>query len=364
MDFAKVYSAESFNAEIQSLMADIPKLSDTDITFRLMRLVATPNIGHTTVAFPTNFGFFRRLPLTLYWYADGLGIASAAPEYADAIGARVLKIGAQTPEDVLAALSPYIPHENDVWLRELAPRYMVTLAVVQHLNLAETDGSVTLTLGKPDRARFTMSVAVGDPRVVQTSLVEALHLQPPLFEVGPAAQYYSFRYLTDSKTLYIQYNRCDNDPNLPFRDFVSKVFAQADEEKPKKVIVDLRRNSGGNSQVIRPLKSELESRRLPVYVLIGPTTFSSAIINAVELRKDLHATLIGAPVGEKLNSYGEVRILTLPNSQLRVQYTTKYFRLSPNGESDLLDPDVPAPFRLKDMIEGRDPAVAAAIAAH
>jgi hypothetical protein len=43
---------------------------------------------------------------------------------------------------------------------------------------------------------------------------------------------------------------------------------------------------------------------------------------AIEFRSDLHATLVGEATGEKLNGYGEVKVLTLPNSGLKMQYST------------------------------------------
>ena len=51
---------------------------------------------------------------------------------------------------------------------------------------------------------------------------------------------------------------------------------------------------------------------------------------AVEFRHDLHATLVGQATGEMLNGYGEVKELTLPHSGLKMQYSTKYFRLGKN----------------------------------
>ena len=95
--------------------------------------------------------------------------------------------------------------------------------------------------------------------------------------------------------------------------------------------------------------------------LIWPLTFSSAVDNASELRHSLQATLVGEKAGETPGGYGEVKFLTLPNSKLVVQYTTKFSE--PGKEGGALAPDVEAPRKLADSLAGRDPALEAAIAA-
>ena len=219
-----------------------------------------------------------------------------------------------------------------------------------------------MTLEKPDGAPFTLSVAPADPRVKTETVAEGLHVAPPLF-LGHPGEYYWYQYLSDSQTLYIQYNACANDPKLRFSDFAKQALAEADAHPVKRVVIDLRGNGGGDSRVIGPLKSGLAARLQAighVYVLIGPLTFSSAVDNASELRHSLQATLVGEKAGET-RGYGEVKFLTLPNSKLVVQYTTKFSE--PGKESGALAPDVEAPRKLADSLAGRDPALEAAIAA-
>ena len=79
------------------------------------------------------------------------------------------------------------------------------------------------------------------------------------------------------------------------------------------------------------------------------------------LRQTLHATLVGEPTGGTPSTYGEVKTLTLPNSKLVVQYTTKHFT-SKEGAVPALLPDLSAPETLADALAGRDPAFEAVIA--
>jgi len=89
---------------------------------------------------------------------------------------------------------------------------------------------------------------------------------------------------------------------------------------------------------------------------MGRRTFSAAMVNAIDFRKDTTAILVGAPIGERPNSYSENDEMTLPNSRVVVSYSTRYYQF--------LDQDVPAVVpdqRLDpswvDFKAGRDPVM-------
>lgn len=365
-DFAKLYPKTSFDAALESLRADISRVSDAEMVLGLMRIVASANVAHNIVYMPgIGMGFLSRLPLTFNWYADDLAVTSASSNYVAALGARVLRIGTMTPKELLSATAPYISHENDIWLRANFSEFIRRRAVLQHFGLIGSDGRIAIELQKAGEAPFTLSVASADPRVPLLGFADGFHIPVPLAYTHPD-RYYWYQYLADSGTFFLQYNRCQNDPKLPFREFVRQALVEADAHAPKRVVIDLRQNSGGNSRVIGPLVSGLSSRsqiRGHIYVLIGPWTFSSGLDAAVELHNTLHATLVGEPLGEKPNSYGEIKVLTLPNSKLNIQYTTKYFHMAKEGDPSSVEPDLPAPLTLDAVLAGRDPALEAAIAA-
>jgi hypothetical protein len=327
-----------------------------------MQVMASAHVAHNG-AFPSTKGFDPHLPLRFYWYPDGLAVDAASQEYADALGARVVKIGDNTPDQLLAKFAPYINYENDSWLRFRATQYLREEAVLRHFDLIGPDGRVAVTLQKPGQPPFALSVGLADSMPTLIGLARGLHLPTPLYWSHPK-QYYWYQHLEDSPTLYIQYTQCENDPKLSFKDFTEQVLAEADAHPIKHVIIDLRLNGGGKSWVIDPLMSGLASHSKSVghvYVLIGPNTFSSALLNAIDLHEQLKATLVGEPTGGSLNSYGEVGHFVLPNSKIQINYTTKYFEKK-NAAPTALKPDISAPHTLADDLAGRDAALEAAIA--
>lgn len=361
-DFGKLYPKETFDAEISALSSEVSTLPDSEVVLRLMRLMASAHVAHNIVRIPLSNGFFNRLPIEFSWYSDGLAVTAASTDQVAALGTRVVKFGSMTPEELLTAVTPYISHESDTWLRAEASGFIRWGAVLRHLNLLDSERHLVLTLEKPGGTPFTISVPVADPRVTTETLAQGLHMAAPLALSHPG-EYYWDQYLPDSQALYIQYNACANAPKLPFKDFAKQALTEIDARAAKKVVIDLRANGGGDSRVISPLEKGLAARLKAiehVYVLIGPSTFSSAVDNAAELRRSLKAILVGAEAGQGAGGYGEVKLLTLPNSKLIVQYTTKFF--GAGKELDALVPDLKAPRKLTDALAGRDTALEAALA--
>jgi len=363
IDFSKLYNQTQFNNEIAALRADAARLSDAEITLRLMKLVASANVGHTHVNMPL-FKPFHRLPLELKWYSDELAIVGAAPEYSSAIGARVLHVGKMTPEQLLAAVAPYISHETEAALRDESPGYLTLLELLEQSGVASVENRVEFNLARPGTEPVTMAVEPRSPVAWKIeNMYDVLHVPQALYRKEPLS-YYWYEYLPDSRALYIQYNRCDNDSKFSFSQFTRGLFAFADSHYVERVVIDLRFNGGGSNRVINPLIDGLKSRgslRSHVYVLTGPSTFSAAVDAAVALRDEFHAVLVGETAGGRPNDYGNTKTLTLPNSQLKVQYSTQFFHMVKDGDPPALQPDIPTPLKLQDVLAGRDPVLDAAL---
>lgn len=361
-DFDKLYPKDQFNQELDAIRKDAPQLSDGEITLRLMRLVATGHVAHTEVGLPLEF---HKLPLRFSWFSDGLGVISASQEFTQAIGTRVVSIGSMTPQQVEAEAAPFISHENEAGLHQRSAQFMRFGEFLHHLKLDDADGRVILTLTKPGGESFTLTLTPAPGKLGLVTAFDALHIPTPLYRKNPGS-FYWYEYLPESQTLYIQYNQCANDPKLSFVDFTKQMFAAVDSQAVQRTIVDIQSNGGGDSRIIHPLESALKDRpklsaRGHLYVLMGPATFSSGLYAAVDFRDDFHAILVGEPLGEDLDTYGEIKSFKLPNSGLEIIYSTKYFRFLKDSGSPALAPDVLVTRSLEDYLAGRDPVLDEAI---
>ena len=223
---------------------------------------------------------------------------------------------------------------------------------------------------KGSRRSLTLAGLADPRRIAWVTWMAHAKIPIPVARQDPAANYW-FRYLADSRTLLFRYNRCTEMDTLPFAEFARRMFAVLDRSPVDRVIVDLRANSGGNSQVIAPFRDPLlanpdRARKDRLFVLIGRRTFSSGSMNAAQFARN--ATLVGQGTGGGMDSYGETRTFRLTHSRLLVRYSTKFFAMTKEypwtARNPLtLEPDISAPLTWADYRAGRDAALELAIAA-
>src|ERR671939_1971942 len=106
-------SRERFDGAVRSLRARIPALAGHEIVVELARLVALVGDGHTRLPL-TEVPGFRRYPLRLYQYADGLFVQAIAREHSPAAGARLLAIGDTPATEAYDAMRALISRDNEM----------------------------------------------------------------------------------------------------------------------------------------------------------------------------------------------------------------------------------------------------------
>ncbi len=354
---------EEFEDATSHLRESIPGLEDSEIVVELARLVAMPGDGHTALTLFQPGVSFRSLPLEWRRFQDGLFITGSLKEHESSLGTKVLEIDTLDVEEAWKRVSGIVSHDNDAGLKSLVPGYLRLAEVLKALEIAEDMDSIPIRVQGSDGKAFSISLrplasipTVGFRRLQAT--------EPPLY-LRRNAECYWYECLDDSRTLYLQYNRCENDSNRPFPEFARELWEAADAHEVERLIVDLRHNPGGDSAVIMPLYSGLMREKHlhgpeHLFVLIGPRTASSAMMNALQLKSTLKAKLVGEPTGGKPNSYGELKSFQLPHSKLTVSYSTKYFKLS-SLDTRTVNPDLRVELSFEDYRLGRDPVMEAVL---
>lgn len=349
-------SREKFAQAVADLSAAVPQLSDAEIRLELWRLAAKIGDAHTRIQYENEQVF----PVSFYQFVDGVFVSAATEEQRALLGAQLLKVGETGIEQVKAALQQIIPVENESWFNAQFPRYLTDPQLLVLLKILPNAQAGRFTFKAQDGKNFSVTFA---PVAVKTA---PKLLRPfdwtkaplPLQYRNPQA-FYWYEYLPDHKTLYLNYNRCQQMPDKPFQAFAAEVWKAIEEGGAERLVIDLRRNGGGNSSVFDPFIAALSQHaRLnqpgKVFVLIGRATFSSAYLNALRLKRETKALLVGEPTGQKPNHFGEVREFSLPHSKLVIRYSTKFFQTM-DGDPPTLNPDHLIDRSAQDFYEGRDP---------
>ncbi len=165
-------------------------------------------------------------------------------------------------------------------------------------------------------------------------------------------------------------------------DFLSMVLSRISKERPKFVVMDLRMNEGGDYTRTYSFMGAMTSLLEPdgrIYALTSGFTFSAAITTtgAIRMFGGERATIVGSPVGDRLDFWAEGGRFQLPNSFITVGYTSgrhDYHQRCSDfttcywlNEFHLvrvptLDPDIDAPITFAAYKALRDPAMEAVMA--
>ena len=353
---------ERFDREIAGVIESIPKLSDSEIKLALRRLTAMIGDPHTRISYNVD----KTYPLTLYQFSDGVFVTATTDEYKRALGAKLIKIGETDIERAKEAVRPLITFENEWRFKQQFPYYLTDPENLYLLKLlpSANEGDFTFDGGNGDQFAVKLRPVSTKAGVKFITPFDSPPGKTPLYLRNPERNYW-YEYLPDSKTLYLQYSRCADMPSEPFNRFAAELLKFMDRNPVERMVIDLRLNGGGNSIIFEALIKALSRRRDVnqtgrLFALIGRGTFSSACLNALKLKRETKAILVGEPTGQRPNFYGEVETTTLPHSKLRVHYSTRYFKMI-DGDPPALAPDIQVEPSSSDYASGRDPVLERAL---
>ena len=354
--FFKTNSLE-FKKAAASLCKTINSMTDAEAILGMAQLIATVGDNHTILELSQQRVGFRRFPIWLRWFDDGLFVEGITDSAENAIGCKVKKIGKMRIERIYSEMKKFLPHESTPCLKQMSQRHLNMVEFLYEVGAINSPDTGSYCLEDSRGTTFTVNLGPFIPGL-------GVHFAKP--RTIPAYSQnlndnYQFEWMKRHRTLYIQYNCCKETEGKPFGLFSREVLRLVNKERAKRIIIDLRNNGGGNSKVINPLISGLhewdpQKNGCQVFAIIGKKTGSSAILNSMQLKRELDAIFIGKPTGGKPNHYGDVKYFGLPNSKISIQYSTKYFKVSEKNQLSII-PDIRVKDVSKDYFAGKDPVM-------
>jgi hypothetical protein len=375
-----------FLHSVSRLKTHAHNFSDHRIIVELGKILSSIEDGHTS-AFLGNDMLrmttgFRKVPLVLQYFEDGLFVVAGRSEQEHCIGAKVIGIGNHSLDVVEQALIPLVSRskKNKMKILQDLPDLMVTAEVLHALELCEDMEQITFKLdgGKGEifsasfvpvaieRGPFTgipLHHGTGDGWITACQKNQSL---TPLYLSDKDNHYWS-TYLEEFKIFYVQYNQAADKKEEPLSAFCQKVFEFLDHNRPEKFVVDIRFNPGGSGPLNWYLLREIINREWlnqkgTLFTIIGRGTFSAAIMAAVALERQTGTIFVGEPTGDSPNHFGESNMFTLPNSGVTMMHSSIYWQLSdPDDDRPSIEPGIPVKIFSRDFISGSDPALDAII---
>jgi hypothetical protein len=349
-------SREVFADEVAKVDAAIPRLSSDEIVVALMRTVALVGDGHTHLDLPPTF---PRYPIELHWFGEELRVVAAGAPYQAALGARVIGVGTVPLADLMERTTQLVPRGETEGRTQLTAAMQLTAPEVLHgLGIIADRDRAPFMLDNAAGERFTMTLSPA--RLGDFSSWRMAGGEPPPLYLRRLNEPWWTEFLPDAQTVYFSFNGYP--PEAEFRERAAAFARLLDESHVRRLVIDLRRNEGGDYQRFREFLLPIMEARPAInrvggiFVIIGPGTFSAAAVNALDLRNRAQAILVGAPAGIRPNHYGDHGEFRLPNSGLRISYSTQYHRFGAEIDSEIAPDKLIAP-TWEEFRAGRDPVM-------
>lgn len=367
-NFFSIKSKKDFLSGIDEIKKQSSKLNHFQIAVKTQQLISKFGDSHTTLGFNQLINPNQILPIQLYWTSDGIHVLSTTAENEQILGGKILSINNIPIKTIADSLSTLFTIDNQATITSLVPNWLPSLQILEYFGFSNTE-QVKLELITRDNKNETY--------VLKQSLMNRnnkVSIKPDsvAFCIKNSKQLFTDKYFANSHIYYIQYNKCSSKEvamesgdqvlaqKLPsFKEFEEKALSTLNKESVKKIIFDMRYNSGGSSMqgriFIEKLAKFLESHpSIRTYVVIGREVFSSAILNALDFKRLTNAIFVGEETKGKPNHFGNLKSFQLPTSKLWVYYSTQYYKLT-DKEMNTLTPDKKIEMSFSDLMKGIDP---------
>lgn len=351
-------------SEFLALKADIESRleteSDVEFLLDLQHLTALAGDSHTTLSVGSAAAF-RIYPFSLVRRGEHWYLSAISSNDGKLLCQEITGLAGKPIAEVIDAYGTLFSSDNPVRLRRQFQQSCNIADLYEYLGLVESGEPLTVTL----KSGRTLSLEPMDMEAISQMELVRLADRITRTPATAAANAYYFAKPLNRDTYYIQYNTCREAEDLPMADFAAAVAGDLATGNYRRVLLDLRNNGGGSDGVIWPLLEVLRremDRGVKLVGLIGEATFSSALINAVEIQ-EMGGVLAGEPAGGSVCHFGAVQTFSLPNSGVRGQVSSKYIDLNTLLDAgagrgvEALQSDILVYQTMEDTLAGRDTLV-------
>jgi hypothetical protein len=343
-----------------ALAEEADSLSYPHFVVRVLGALAQFRDGHSTIWIGTVSagGFDLKLPLGARAFYDGLYVTSAKGDATPLLGARITRVGNVEAGELLSRMHAIWPANNPAWTHHDAGIALLP-AMLCGLGVIETPETAVRIEAAPPTGHVVHATLHG---LTDGAANRAQFVRPQLRQEALAANAGSGNYLKQlDHALYVSFD----DLTVSVEEgaaFTRSIFEAMGNPEARRLVIDLRRNGGGNNFLAEALRHGIErssfNRPGGLYVLIGPQTFSAAQNLANRLEREIFAIFVGEPTGSAPNHYGDARDLIGPATNLTIHVSTlPWFDSLPQDRRQWIFPDLLSPARFADFAAGRDPAL-------
>ncbi len=355
---------EQFDSLYKKVRAKYPSYTRNQRIFKMTELVASLHDGHSMMGITFDTAYhFHQLPVNLYVFQDGIFIRRAAEPYGKYAGMKVLKIGTFTIDTVVKKLQSLIHGENASAVNDIMDDRLIIPELMQYIGAIPSPDVVPYLLEDSQKKQHTVLLKPisSTDNLTWVSAINTTNPMP-LYQQNRDKNYW-YTYIDSLQLFYFHFSEVHDMEDISFEKFVEKMFQKIDALPIRKMVIDIRRNNGGDNTLNKPLihaliRSDKVNQKGKLFVIIGRNTFSAAVNLASDLENHTKAIFVGEPTAAGPNHFGETNVFHLPISKLMVLHSSLFWQFaSPKDMRTSIAPNIPVRLTSDDYKNNLDPCL-------
>ncbi|MEP7254573.1 MAG: hypothetical protein ABI666_02300 [Ferruginibacter sp.] len=359
---------EQFDSLYKKIRSKYSSYTRNQRIFKMTELVASMHDGHSAMGIRYDTAYhFHELPVNLYVFQDGIFIRRAAEPYGKYAGMKVLKIGTLPVDTVVKRLLPLIHGENASAVKDILPSRLIIPELLQYIGAITSTDVVPYLLEDSMKVQYTVILkTVSFNENLKWVSAQNSTTPMPLYLQNTDKNYW-YAYIDSIQLFYFHFSAVKDMDDISFEKFVEQMFKKIDSLPIRKMVIDIRRNNGGDNTLNKPLihaliRSDKVNQKGKLFVIIGRNTFSAAVNLATDLENHTNAVFVGEPTAAGPNHFGETTVFHLPVSKLLVLHSSLFWQFSsPKDKRNSIEPGVPINLTWRDYKNNLDPCLLAVI---
>ena len=215
---------QEFLARIAQIEARIDTEDSMSFGLDLQSLAALIGDSHTTTNLNSILSSGHMFPVSVKWMDGDWVLYQVDASHQGALGQQVTSVNGFSMDQVQEKMAPLISADNEIKLRRQLSQVFGHQEIMVYCGLLKPEEDLTLTLENGTSitlSPLSMQDQSGWPEINGLSQ-QRQGSAPTDYQKGT----YYFSLPLDSRTYYIQYNQCMEDPELPMETFTAQVHGR------------------------------------------------------------------------------------------------------------------------------------------
>lgn len=341
---------ENFNLELRELKNKIQQdtsFSKADFGLDIVKVVSAFKDPHTVVYNKDQF-LKDNFPYRLKWSNGNYYILSGTINK-NWLGAKVLQFDNTTFKDAFKQLSKFANSPNETGTAYFVDTFDRSSDALFYSGISTKKNEITLKLElhtgeiKDFTFKSLPKNTIKQLPDYQTISTKYKNIKKPLYRTSKPENYW-YQFLKEHNIFYVRYDYCVDQGNAD--KFWTNVFNQLQLLKPKKFILDIRNNPGGDTNTHKVFLQKIKKDTIvnkygSLFTLINRGTGSAAVSLASEMQKRTQSILIGEKTIDTPSTTSDPTFYTLPHSKITILIPAVYHNNSHiYDQRDAIIPDI------------------------